>query len=107
MKLVTVPLHFFHILLLSLLVTLSPAALTAADNPLAQNTVQFQVDINTADAMTLAEVMDGVGMIKAQAIVDYREQIGRFQSVEQLLEVSGIGLATLERNRHRLTVSPQ
>ena len=77
----------------------------AADNPVADSTVQQQVDINSADATTLAEVLDGVGLVKAQAIVEYRQQFGNFQSLEQLLEVNGIGAATLEKNRHLLMVS--
>ncbi|MBB5207311.1 ComEA family DNA-binding protein [Chiayiivirga flava] len=60
------------------------------------------VDINTADAATLAAVLDGVGDAKAQAIVAYREENGPFQSVDQLAEVKGIGLKTLEKNRDRI-----
>ena len=63
------------------------------------------VDINTADAETLARMLQGVGMVKAQDIVAYRETYGDFKSVEELLEVKGIGPATLERNRHRIVVS--
>ena len=81
------------------------SAAVAADDPVSNNTVQQQVDINSADASTLAEVLDGVGMVKAQAIVEYREQFGKFQSVEQLLEVRGIGAATLDNNRHRITLT--
>ena len=39
---------------------------------------------------------------KAEAIVQYREKHGNFTSAEQLLEVQGIGKATLERNRDRI-----
>lgn len=60
------------------------------------------VDINTADAATLAAVLDGVGEAKAEAIVAYREENGPFQSVDQLAEVKGIGLKTLEKNRDRI-----
>ena len=63
------------------------------------------VDINTADAETLARMLQGIGMVKAQDIVAYRETYGDFKSVEELLEVKGIGPATLERNRHRIVVS--
>jgi competence protein ComEA len=62
------------------------------------------LDINTADAMTLAEVMDGVGPAKAEAIVDYREENGPFSSLDDLVLIKGIGAATLDRNRERLTV---
>lgn len=63
-----------------------------------------QVDINTADALQLAEVMDGVGPAKAEAIVEYRKAHGPFGSLDDLGLVKGIGQSTLERNRERLTV---
>ena len=62
------------------------------------------VDINNADAETLAKIIDGIGIAKAQAIVDYRKANGPFQSVEGLAAVKGIGERTVERNRDRLTV---
>ena len=62
------------------------------------------VDINNADAETLAKVIDGIGVAKAQAIVDYRKTNGPFRSVEGLAAVKGIGERTVERNRDRLTV---
>lgn len=61
-----------------------------------------KVDINTADAATLASVLDGVGDAKAQAIVAHREEHGPFESVDQLAEVKGIGLKTVEKNRDRI-----
>jgi len=66
-----------------------------------------QVDINTADAETLALALDGIGMAKAMEIIAYREQNGEFTSIEQLADVRGIGPATIDRNRHRMVVSPQ
>jgi competence protein ComEA len=63
-----------------------------------------KVNINTADARTLAEAIRGVGPAKAQAIVEYREAHGPFGSVEELEKVPGIGPATLRRNTGVLTV---
>ncbi len=63
------------------------------------------VDINTASAEELAEALQGVGPSKAEAIVAYRKQNGPFRSVDELVEVKGIGEATVEANRDRLTVS--
>lgn len=61
------------------------------------------VNINTASAEELT-ALDNVGEARAQAIVEYREQQGPFPSISSLTNVSGIGAATLERNRDRLTV---
>lgn len=62
------------------------------------------VDLNNADAPTLAKELDGVGMARAQAIVEYREKNGRFRSVDELLNVKGIGPQVLEKNRSSLQV---
>ncbi len=56
------------------------------------------VDINTADAETLARELDGVGLAKAEAIVAWRDAHGPFTSPESLLEVRGVGPALLEKN---------
>jgi len=63
------------------------------------------VDINTADAATLAAAINGVGEKKAETIVDYRNTHGPFASVDDLARIKGIGSATIDRNRHGLTVS--
>lgn len=57
------------------------------------------ININTADAGALAAALGGVGQVRAEAIVDYRESNGDFESVDDLLNVSGIGTATVEANR--------
>lgn len=62
------------------------------------------VNINTADAKQLADALNGVGPAKAAAIVAWREANGPFQSVEQLAEVRGIGLRTVELNRDVITL---
>lgn len=61
-----------------------------------------KVNINTADALVLQKALLGVGAAKAQAIVAYREEFGAFTTVDELLEVKGIGKSILEQNRHRL-----
>jgi competence protein ComEA len=60
------------------------------------------VDINKADAKTIAKELDGVGISRAQAIVEYREKNGAFKSVEELRKVKGIGAKTLEQNRSNI-----
>jgi len=61
------------------------------------------VDINSADQAAL-ESIPGIGPVKGAAILEYRESVGRFESVEELLEVNGIGPATLESMRAHVTV---
>lgn len=62
------------------------------------------VNINTASAAEIQDKLVGIGAKKAQAIIEYREKHGKFMSVEQLTEVSGIGKATLEKNRDRIVL---
>ena len=62
------------------------------------------VDINTADAATLAKELDGVGLARAKAIVEYRERNGKFKSVDEMLNVKGIGPAVIEQNKANLQV---
>ncbi len=62
------------------------------------------VNINTADAPTLAKELNGVGINKANAIVEYRETHGAFKSADDLARVKGIGPATIEKNRENILV---
>ena len=62
------------------------------------------VDINTADAETISQELNGIGLAKAKAIVEYRKKHGPFRSVEDLSLVKGIGERTVERNRADMTV---
>ena len=62
------------------------------------------VNINMANADTLAKVMKGVGPGRAIAIVEYRTTHGPFKSIDGLLQVKGIGKKTVESNRHLLTI---
>ena len=62
------------------------------------------VNINEANAETLAAMLEGIGLTRAQAIVDYRTQFGRFYSAEELSAVRGIGTNTINRNLARIRV---
>lgn len=62
------------------------------------------VNINTADANTIADGLVGVGHAKAEAIVAYRKEHGPFKSPEQLAEVKGIGDKLVLRNHDRIVV---
>jgi competence protein ComEA len=58
------------------------------------------LNINTANAEQIAAAMKGVGVSKAEAIVDYREANGAFQHIDELVNVKGIGVRTVDLNRH-------
>jgi competence protein ComEA len=62
----------------------------------------MQVDINSADAKTLAQALDGVGLVKAEEIVAYREAHGPFRSLDDLARVKGIGPRLIEENRETI-----
>ena len=84
------------------------SGLAAAERPSETQATQVsapqegQISINQATAEQLAAGMHGIGLKKAQAIVNYREQYGPFSAIEQLKEIPGIGNALVERNLARL-----
>ncbi|KHN54013.1 helix-hairpin-helix domain-containing protein [Pectobacterium fontis] len=79
---------------------------TSADQKVEKSTLpdgdEDKVSINAASAAELADIMNGVGLKKAEAIVSYREQNGPFTQIDQLTEVPGVGAALVERNLSRL-----
>jgi competence protein ComEA len=60
------------------------------------------VDVNSADAKTLARELQGVGMAKAEAIVSYREKNGPFKSADDLAKVKGLGKKLIDQNKANL-----
>ncbi|MFT4836681.1 MAG: competence protein ComEA [Psychromonas sp.] len=62
-----------------------------------------KIDVNQATGQQLA-VIKGIGEKKAQAIIDYRETNGDFADLNELVEVKGIGEATLEKIQPFLTL---
>jgi competence protein ComEA len=61
------------------------------------------VNINTADAESLAAAISGVGLKRAEAIIAYRDKNGPFESVSELVEVRGLGEKIVEKSRDQLT----
>lgn len=57
------------------------------------------VNVNTATAEEIAEALKGVGMSKAEAIVSYRTEHGDFKHADELVNVKGIGIRTVDINR--------
>ncbi|WP_237886263.1 ComEA family DNA-binding protein [Pseudomonas sp. PGPR40] len=107
---------YFYSLIFALLTSASIAAVAAptvapgaAKAPLmldvAAKAQTTKVDLNGADAPTLQRELSGIGEAKAKAIVAYRESNGPFSSVDELLEVKGIGKAILDKNREKLEVN--
>lgn len=78
--------------------TLIAGLLTAAQSMAAP------VNINEADAATLAESLSGVGSVTSQEIVTYREENGGFEKPEDLMKVNGIGQKTFENNKADILV---
>jgi competence protein ComEA len=78
----------------ALLLTLSAASFAAG-----------KVNINTADAKTLATALEGVGESRAEAIVQYRTEHGPFKSLEALADVKGIGQSVVKANLDRMTLN--
>ncbi|HLT90794.1 MAG TPA: ComEA family DNA-binding protein [Woeseiaceae bacterium] len=64
------------------------------------------VDINSADAETISAELKGIGLAKARAIVEYRNEHGPFKSVDELALVKGIGERTVEINRDDILLGP-
>jgi competence protein ComEA len=56
------------------------------------------VNINTADAQTIADNLNGIGLKKAEAIIEYRKEHGPFKTLEDLKGVKGVGDATVANN---------
>jgi competence protein ComEA len=85
-------------ILLALVLTLGLGSAAIAAEP---------VDVNTASAEQLAEALNGVGDAKAEAIVAYREANGPFKHVDELINVRGIGMATVDKNRDRIRIESE
>jgi competence protein ComEA len=82
--------QFFFVLLFALL----PLVVHAAE----------PINVNTADAQSLATALRGIGQSKAEAIVAYREANGPFKSADDLLKIKGIGQKTVDTNRDLIRV---
>jgi competence protein ComEA len=81
-----------------------PSVLLAAVLSVAAAAWAGPVDINTADANTLAKELNGVGPARAQAIVAYRNEHGPFKSVDDLALVKNMPRKVIESNRELLRI---
>ena len=62
------------------------------------------VNVNTASAEEIAEALTGVGIGTAEKIVQYREENGAFSHPDELVNVKGIGMKLVDKNRDRIVV---
>jgi len=72
------------------------------NNNLIANTSAEKININTASATQLEE-LNGIGKVKANAIVEYREKHGPFKNIEDLKKVKGLGEKTIEKFKNQIT----
>jgi competence protein ComEA len=86
---------------------LSPVAFSANLNEkpiVSQKMVAETVNINRSDAQTMAAVLNGIGLKRAESIVAYRNENGDFKSIDDLKAVKGIGEAIIEKNKSKITL---
>ncbi len=90
---------------LAFVVALLPATFSYANpvesSPAAAVMPFEKINVNSADAEMLT-TLNGIGNVKAQSIVEYRNQNGRFKTAADLLAVDGIGQATVAKNKDRI-----
>ena len=70
----------------------------------AQPLDDWMININTADAAELMQ-LPGIGVVKAQRIVDFRTTHGQFETIEDIMNVKGIGVKTFMKFKDRITVA--
>lgn len=63
-----------------------------------------KVNLNRAETWLL-QALPGIGEVRAQAIINYRQQNGRFHNINELVKVEGIGTTTYEKIKHLITVA--
>ena len=94
---------FFIAIVIVTLLTITQTS-TAKDKEVKVSVEQVKamVNINSATAEELASHLTGIGMKKAQLIIEYRTQFGEFKSANELTAVKGIGEKTVQKNRTKI-----
>ncbi len=80
-------------------------ALALSAHALAEKPLNGVIDLNTATIEQLI-TLHGVGEFTARLILEDREKYGAYRTIEDLARVKGVGPATIEANRERLTAKP-
>lgn len=104
MKLKLIPILVASSLFLAAGAQATPLSALPNLSPAAQAEEVKTVNINTGSAQDISTILVGVGEKRAEQIIELREQLGGFTEVEQLLDVKGIGVKTLEKNRAFITI---
>ena len=81
----------------------NPEQDVTSDNDIIDESTNNKININTAD-ISLLTTLPNIGESKAQAIIDKRQELGNFSSIDQLKEVTGIGEATFEKLKDLITI---
>ena len=89
----------FVAVVMALAMLLTPLAYAAKDK---YEDIEIVVNINKANAEELDKLLVGIGPDKAENIIQYRKQNGKFATVDDLAKVKGIGPSTVEKNRDRI-----
>ena len=84
--------------------TAKSVAATATKVVQAKAAIEQTININTATAEMISGHLKGIGLKKAQAIIEWRKTNGKFISAEQLTEVKGIGEKTVLANKERISL---
>ena len=64
----------------------------------------YKINLNTASEEELIENLDGIGPAMAKRIIEYRETNGGFSSIEELMNIKGIGEKRFEKLKNSVTV---
>ncbi|AWK81354.1 transporter [Photobacterium damselae subsp. damselae] len=89
----------FVAVVMALAILLTPLAYAAKDK---YEDIEIVVNINKANAEELDKLLVGIGPDKAENIIQYRKQNGKFATADDLAKVKGIGPSTVEKNRDRI-----
>ncbi|BDR33708.1 helix-hairpin-helix domain-containing protein [Photobacterium damselae] len=89
----------FVAVVMALAMLLTPLAYAAKDK---YEDIEIVVNINKANAEELDKLLVGIGPDKAENIIQYRKQNGKFATADDLAKVKGIGPSTVEKNRDRI-----
>ncbi len=80
-----------------------PYLISAPEKVKTDESVGDKININTATSSELQK-LDGIGEVKAEAIIEYRNKYGKFKTIEDIKKVSGIGDKTFEKIKDKITV---